>query len=87
MFDGRTITTAKDLVQVQEQLEQLNTDLSSRIDRLPESGTDDLITPDEIFAKWARLLLSAFKDRNWTYLCHPLSRAAARNGSTGVIER
>ncbi|KUJ20704.1 uncharacterized protein LY89DRAFT_682404 [Mollisia scopiformis] len=75
-LNGQQPLTDKVLVDIQNELEALNTNISSRRERLEHSHSQVPQDPSDIFAKWAGLLLSGLADRNWSYLYYPLSHVS-----------
>jgi hypothetical protein len=72
---------------MQQELELLKVDISSRKDRLHQSGDLNSQDPNGIFTMWASLLLSAFIDRNWSYLYYPLSLVRDKHKWEGTLDR
>jgi hypothetical protein len=86
-LSGQGPLTTETLLDIQNELEILGLDISSREGRLCQTAISTPQDPNEIFSKWAGLLLSALADRNWSYLYYPLSHVSDREKWEGILDR
>lgn len=86
-LSGQEPMTAQTLPNIQNELELLGLDISPRKDRLCQTRNSTPQDPNDIFSKWAGLLLSALADRNWSYLYYPLSHMSDRENWEATLDR